>query len=660
MSSGVFRKMAVTNIRSNRRFYVPFLLTVLLVTAMFYNMCSVSRNPAFLENGTMEMILEFGVVLLAIFSGIFVFYTNSFLMKRRKRELGLYHILGLEKRHITKILVHETLMMGVAGIFGGLLAGLLLDRLMFLIILKIYHYPVTVSHHISWFAVRTTLILFAAVFLLLLVSNVASIRKSSAIELLRSEHAGEREPKTKWITAIIGFLLVGSGYYIAITTDNILDALTLLFVAVFLVMIGTYFLFLAGSIAVLKLLRKRKNYYYRTNHFVAVSGMIYRMKRNAVGLANICILSTGVLLVISTTVCLYAGMKEIMQQRYLSDIAAFYGDRTAQESAALEELVRTTAREQGVTLENERSYESISIAFLAKDGELSTDQEKTGGAVLTMDDVMSVTVISAQTYERMTGETLALNENEVAVHHVRDTFDESFLMLGAQYTVAKELDSFPIANKMENQINNWMSLVVSSDEKLYEIDRAQKAAFELPSQLGYQLLFDVDGSDEETIAFYRLLEKRIAEKSLAKPYLECRLLQIDQAYELYGSTLFLGIYLGALFLMATVLIIYYKQIIEGYEDRDRYVIMKKVGMDEREVRRSIRSQILIMFFLPLCTALLHCLAAFQLMTQILKAFYMTDAVLFAGVTAAVAGVFALGYVLIFAVTARRYYHIVNE
>ncbi len=656
MRRGLFRTMAWTNIRNNRQFYLPFLLTVILMTAMFYSMCSVSRNPAFTEEAAIAMVLSFGVYVIGIFALIFIFYTNSFLMKRRKRELGLYHILGLEKRHIAGIMTWETLILAFAGIAGGVAAGLLLDRLMFLIILKVFHYPISVAYHIESFALRTTPLVFAGIFVLVMFYNVHAIRRASAIELLKSENTGEREPKTRWFLALLGLVCMAAGYYIAVTTDNVMDALTMLFIAVLLVMAGTYLLFLTGSIALLKMLKKRKNYYYRTNHFVAVSGMIYRMKQNAVGLANICILSTGVLLVVSTTVSLYAGMKDIAATRFPTELAFTFYESSPQQNDAMEKLAAETAREVDSSFENYQAYQSLSVTFLKRENELLPDSAAEDRAAVSYDDLAAVTFISAETYARMTGGTLSLADNEAAVYHAKGTLADSFRLMGEEFTIAASLDEFPVSNMMANTVPCWFCIVVSSDERLAKIDRLQKETFDYPSDMQYEIQFDVAGGEEEAGVLYDRILSKLEEAEGVPQYLaESRL----SSYLMYGSMLFLGIYLGTLFLMATVLIIYYKQIIEGYEDRGRYEIMKKVGMDKREIKRSIKSQILILFFLPLGTALIHCAAAFPLMRQILQAFYMNNTLLFAEVTAVAAGIFSICYVCVYSITARSYYHIVS-
>lgn len=659
MSRQIFRTMAVTNIRKNHRFYIPFLLTIVLTSAMFCNMCGISRNPAFTENNSVAMVLQFGVVIIGLFGGIFVFYTNSFLMKRRKKELGLYHILGMEKRHISRVLVWETVILAATGIVGGMAAGLLLDRLMFLIILKIYHYPVSVAYQVQPYALWMTCAVFGAIFLLVLLSNIRQIKRTSAIELLKSEHNGEREPKAKRILAAAGVICLGIGYYIAITTDNISEALTMFLVAVLLVLFGTYCLFLAGSITILKLLKKNKNYYYRTNHFVAVSGMIYRMKQNAVGLANICILSTGVLLVISTTVSLYASMQDILDTRFPTEISVNYDDnRSKEENERLEELIHTISEEEGAALLNYRAYTKLEVAVSREGSEFGARDPQ---VVSSFQGIAALTFVTAQMYAQVTGRELALQDHEVAVYSDKGELPETFTLFGEAYKVKERLVDFPVGNTYAHFVPYWFTVVVDSEEELEHIFELQEEKYkEYASKMKFEINFDVEGGEEAAVAFYEHLRTALYDAAdMRLPGIECKYLNRDDAYTTFGSMLFLGIYLGLLFLMATVLIIYYKQIMEGYEDRDRYVIMQKVGMDKQEVKRSIKSQILILFFLPLGTALVHCLAAFPLMNRILQAFNMNNMRLFAGVTAVVAAVFTMGYIFVYAITARTYYHIVS-
>ncbi len=659
MRRGLYRAMALVNIRSGRRFYLPFLFTILMTVSMFYSMCSISRNPAFAKNSTVPGILRFGVVVLGLFSFVFLFYTNSFLMKRRKRELGLYSILGLEKRHITRILAWETGLLAFAGIAGGLALGLLLDRLMFLVILWMFQYPVSTSYQVFPEAISATFAAFAGLFALIFLWNVYSIRRSSAIELLNSKSAGEREPRGKGLLTLLGVLFLGVGYYLALSVTNLVTALNTLFLAVILVMLGTYCLFVAGCTAVLKILRKWRNYYYRTNHFVAVSGLIYRMKQNAVGLANICILSTGVLLILSTTVCLYAGIQEILEERFPKEISVQYDSSTVQENAALEQLIRQTAAQRQAELQDLQGYRSITVVVERQmDAFVSLDEQATK-----WENLAALNFVTAQDYQKLSGETVDLQKGEVAVYTAKGEPLSGFSFAGESFHVRRELAGFPIENKFAYMAAGWHNIVVADDAALEHIDELQKSIYQgtAASGLEYILSFNVKGGEEAALAFDRALKDALQEHAdtVKLPSVNCRYQFREDVHGLYGSMLFLGIYLGVIFLSATVLIIYYKQISEGYEDRERYVIMQNVGMDRREIRQSINSQVRLMFFLPLMTALVHCTAAFHIMRLVMTGFYMNNVRLFAEVTLIVAGVFTVGYLLVFLVTSRTYYRIVS-
>lgn len=648
--------MARTNMRNSRKFYLPYLLTIILTVAMYCNMCSVSINSAFTQEAAAEVILQFGTVVVAIFSVIFIFYTNSFLIKRRKQELGLYHILGLEKRHVARILAWEVFYIAFAGILGGIAAGLLIDRLMFLIILKIVDYASGVSYRIEPKVFSQTATVFAGIFILVFLYDVISIRRSSAIELLGSRRAGEKEPKARWLIVLAGFGCLGYGYYLANTVETIPTALNVLFFAVVLVMIGTYCLFLCGSVAILKFLRRRKGYYYRTNHFVAVSGLIYRMKQNAVGFANICILSTGVLLVVSTTVCLYAGMNDMVRTRYPKELNLSMNHAGEQDVAQVEKTIQKTAEKLGIAVNDLLVYDHLDVSFLLKENELSADMD--GSGMISFDNVAAASFFTADTYAHMTGEKLALSDREVAVYHLPKELSGEFRILGETYTVAAELDDFPVKNEMEHIIKNWMQIVVKDEAALADIFRAQQEQYDMASEMEMNAEWNVDNGAEAADQLSGALIEAFS-KTAGNLNVTSRYWFSDGLKSMNGSMLFLGIYLGVLFLTVTVLIIYYKQIIEGYEDRERFVIMQKVGMDRKDVKRAIRSQILILFYLPLGTALVHCVAAFHLMLKIMEAFYMNNARLFAGVTAVVAGIFSIGYVMVFVITSRAYYQIVS-
>lgn len=659
MRKGFFPRLALSGIRKNRSIYYPYILTAVLTTAMMYIIGSLQQISTD-YSGTLAFSLQLGIVVTSVFSVVFLFYTNSFLMRRRKKEFGLYNILGMEKRHLARLIFWETALMLAVSLTLGLAVGVLLDKLMHLVLSRLVGQAVSLTFAVSPGSMRYTAALISITFALILLNSVRQVYVARPVELLRSAEVGEREPKARWLLGLLGLISLGTGYWLSATVKDAGMMILFFFVAVLLVIAGTYLLFTSGSITLLKALRKNRRYYYKPDHFISVSGMIYRMKQNAVGLANICILSTGVLLVLSTTVSLYAGMKDIADTRFPTELAFTFYESSPQQNAAMEKMVEETAAELDVSFENYQAYQSLSVTFLKRENELLPDSAVEDRASVSYDDLAAVTFISAETYARMTGGTLSLADNETAVYHAKGTLADSFRLMGEEFTIAADLDEFPVSNMMANTVPCWFCIVVSSDERLAEIDRLQKETFDYSSDMQYKIQFDVSGGEEEASALYDHILSKLEEAEGVPRYLtESRYEFRQSSYLMYGSMLFLGIYLGSLFLMATVLIIYYKQIIEGYEDRGRYEIMKKVGMDKREIKRSIKSQILILFFLPLGTALIHCVVAFPLMRQILQAFYMNNTLLFAGVTAVVAGIFSICYVCVYSITARSYYHIVS-
>lgn len=421
MRKNFYLRLALGNIRKNGKFYLPFLLTCIAAAAMFFNMCSIYTNETLTSRQDAQMILGLGVIVIALFSAIFLFYTNSFLIKRRKKELALYNIFGMEKRHIGRMLVWEKVVTAVISIGGGLLTGILFDRLMFLILLKTLHLE-QVKYHLSSRPVLMTLALFTVIFLLILITDIARIQRSRPAELLQGASAGEREPKSRKILAVAGAVSLAAGYGLALGSKGIY-AFLMFFVAVIFVIIGTYCLFTAGSVAILKGVKKRENYYYKPNHFISVSGMIYRMKQNAVGLANICVLSTVVLVMLSSTVSLYVGVSDIVKQNYPYDISGAYPEGGQVEAA--EEMNRI-ASEMNLEIENYSSYETLSVTFV-KDG---TAFERSDLDNASMNNVAVLIFMDSHSYLNLTGQKTDLAQDEVLVWNSSSVKKKSRLEAG--------------------------------------------------------------------------------------------------------------------------------------------------------------------------------------------------------------------------------------
>ena len=642
-----FPRLALVNLVRNSRYYGPYLLSCGALAAMYYILRFLTWNEVIQTvrgAAYLQVMMSIGCFVVALFSTVLLLYANSFVMKRRQKELGLYNILGLEKRHIAALCFWETLLSAAVVIPGGIAAGILLSKLILLLLLKLVQIPAQFGFSVSVRGVGETAALLGVLFLLALLWNLLRLGQSRPIELLHSDSAGEREPKTKRLLAVLGLAALLGGYAIALTTRNPVNALMLFFVAVILVMLGTYCLFTAGSIALLKRLRANKGFYYQTRHFTAISGLLYRMKQNAVGLANICILACMVLVTVSGTLCLYLGAEKSLDGRYPDDILVTQTLKDDTDPAATLDLVQRTVADAGRQMADLRYETSASFHARYSGNTLLTDMSQSG--LLT-----EITVLTAEEYSRLTGETVALGENQVLAYADGDfQLPETFFYEyeEAPIQVKARLDSFPAGDSAIVTNEVMLGLVADGTlaEHLMNTDLARRT---------FRIHLNTDGADSEKLA----CAKAVLAVSDGRYGVASRQEMAEEFYAMYGGFLFLGIFLGLLFLMATVLIIYYKQVSEGYEDQRRYQIMQQVGMSRREVGTSIRGQILLVFFLPLLTAGLHILAAFPMLCRILELFGLHEVGMFALCTAGTLAVFAAVYALVYGLTARTYERIVG-
>ena len=666
MNKGMYTKLAITNIKNNRQFYFPYLLTGIITVAMFYIMCALESNPGIQSMPgakDLGLILRLGIGVIGIFAVIFLFYTNSFIIKRRKKELGIYNILGMEKRHIAKILSKEAFFTAIIAIGGGLVTGVLFHKLACMLLYRMIGFNGGITFSFSKKGVMITAILFAIVYLLTYIYDLFQVQLANPIELLQSGNKGEREPKTKAIMAVLGVLCLGTGYFIAITTKNPIKALTLFFVAVILVIIGTYLLFTAGSIALLKILRRNKGYYYQTKHFTSVSGMIYRMKQNAVGLANICILSTMVLVAVSTTVSLYVGIEDIMKERYPNEIhiSAYY-DTGAPAEDSIAPIVEKSVKESGRKIRHEEDYLELYFAAIKDQGQYSLDKEKvktagnrvSGFVVLTREDCK----------KKYNEEIPELAENEVALFTIKKTDMDTLVLENRSYHV-KEIKQFQNTEDFEtiaDIMDEYYYVIVNDVQDMERLWQLQKDIYqENSSSISRQVRLDIDGDSEQKKECFENIKTALEpEQAKARILIDSRQSNLDEFYQIYGGFLFLGLFLGILFLMITVLIIFYKQISEGYDDKERFSIMEKVGMSNDEVKATIRSQVRTVFFLPILMAAIHVGMAFPMIKRLLSLFGLSNTALFAGCMAGTILVFALIYLLVFLKTSKTYYKIVGE
>ena len=642
--SSFFPKLAFVNLVRNRRYYGPYLLSCGTLAAMYYILRFLTWNEVLQTvrgARTLQGMMSMGCGVTALFSAVILLYANSFVMKRRQRELGLYSILGLEKRHIALLCTWEVLLCAAVAIPGGIAAGILLSKLILLLLLKLVRVPVTFGFSVSLQGIGETAALMGLLFLAALLWNLLRISRTRPIELLHSDRAGEREPKTKRLLAVLGIAALLGGYGIALLTENPTDALLMFFVAVILVMIGTYCLFTAGSIALLKGLRANKGFYYQTRHFTAVSGLLYRMKQNAVGLANICILACMVLVTVSGTLCLYLGAEKALDSRYPDDILVTQMLKDGADPAATVELVQKTVAASGQQMQNPR-YEAFFLANYSGNTLLS-NLDSSGTAT-------EVTFLTLAEYQRLTGKTADLGENEALVCTDGLTLPDDFYFENIPLHVKARLDTFPAGSIPSDGTEDIAALGLVADDDF----AARLADMDLVSK-SLRLRFDLDGTDAEKL---NCAEALLAVSDGAFSVRSHQDMAVE-FYTMYGGFLFLGIFLGLLFLLATVLIIYYKQVSEGYEDQRRYQIMQQVGMSPGEVALSIQGQILLVFFLPLLAAGLHILVAFPMICRILELFSLCDTRLFALCTAGTLAAFAAVYAMVYGLTARTYERIVG-
>ena len=679
MRKSLYPRLAAQSLKLNRRFFVPYILSLMGNVAAFYIMSALVNDPGVQDmtpgrtNGYyyVQMMMSMGMFVAFVFSVIFVFYINGFLMKQRKRELGLYNILGMGKNHIAALMLLEGLYVGVIGIAGGLAVGMLLHKLVTLLLYRALDFGVPLGFYISWKGLTETAILFAGLIAATVLVNLVKIQVSRPIELLRGGNVGEREPKTRWLMTLLGILTLGGGYFIAVRTSSGVEAIAFYFLAVFLVIIGTYCLFTAVSVFVLKALRRNKKFYYRTGPFISVSGMLYRMKQNAVGLANICILCTMVMVMISGTLSLWLGTEDISRRLYPSDLQIHVAYHLDEEDPFNAPAMLTDAENyinsEGVTVTGERTMATLSFGVgLDADGVFHTNTWA--------DQIVSiyrVDVLTASAYADLTGETVNLQSDEVMVYGTglstlefrwdnRDDGEEKHP--ATVFQVVRNLRESPWFSP---QISNQMCLIVADESVLTEIYQAQLAAYgEEASLLDWYAYLDLDCTDEEC-------------QRLTEDYWEGNKTDYgagrweymswnssgqgrSELYGLAGGFLFLGLFLGFIFLMATVLIIYYKQISEGYEDKRRFEIMQKVGLSREEVRTAIRSQVLMVFFLPIVVAAIHIAFDFNMVEKLLTLFYLHDTALTALCTLGTLLVFFLVYGVVYLLTARTYYKIVER
>lgn len=630
---------------------------------MYYMVSSLSMNPNMMNmigGDVMQQILSLGIYVITVFAVIFLFYTNSFLIKRRKREFGLFNILGMEKKHLSIVIALESMIVFLVSMVLGIGIGILLDKAFYLLIAKMLNASIALGFYISYQSIVNSIILFLIIFVLMYLFSLIQINLSNPIELLHGDQHGEKEPKTKWLLALIGLICLGTGYYMSVSIQDPVTAFAFFMVAVILVVIGTYMLFTAGSIVILKLLRKNKRYYYKTNHFISVSNMIYRMKQNAVGLGNICILSTMVLVMLSTTISLWVGMNDIIETRFPRDITVSINSVDSNQALYTIDDMNYAIEQAGIQTEDELVYRTLSVSAFNQGNTYTFGNEN-----MSLQDISNVVVlyfITLDDYNRTEGTNVSLAPDEVLVFPSGKQFDHKTIDIASNtFKVKGILDSIKADSNYSANLQNSMFVVVDSMDTMFMIDDLQKQAYgDNASYIHTSYDFNLSKSEEMSV-------KEATDALIANYPGDTTYMMVDTQegnYEdllsLYASFLFIGIFLSFLFIMATVLIMYYKQITEGYEDKKRFEIMQKVGLNKREVKKTINSQVLTVFFLPLVVAAIHIVFAFPMIEKMLRLLYLDNTNLYIMTTVICFGVFALVYVLIYFLTSKVYYGIVRN
>ena len=673
MRRGFYLKLAAEGISKNRKFYFPYILTCICMVMMFYIVAYLSMSADFsavFGGDMLQSMLGFGVFVIAIFSLIFLYYTNSFLIRRRQKEFGLYNILGMGKRNLVKILLWENILTALFSIGAGLVSGILFSKLAEMAAMKILGGKTGFMIHVAFQPIVWSVLLFFAIFLLIMFRMVFSIFRLRPVEMLRSESTGEKPPKANWLLALLGAVLLGSAYYMAVAVLDPMTAMVLFFLAVVMVILATYFLFIAGSVVLCRLLQKKKNYYYKTKHFVSLSSMIYRMKRNGAGLASICILSTMVLVTVSSTICLFVQAEDGVNKRYPQDIfmrlgtaggTALNEEDTAPYINAVEEILA----EHGEAAENLQDYRMYSMDVYQDGADFQIDLNQVSQIGMGNGEIRSVYVIRLEDYNTISGSSAELGDNEVFIYPYKMNYDYDtvdFEGLGTWKAEKLDTEPFCIGEADANALGSLFLVVkdISVMDQMCEV-KNESLAGEWTSSIQRCYGFDLACGDEKQSEIYNgIMERFTSMDSGVSCYTESKAQSRAEYVALFGGLFFLGILLGAVFLFGTVLIMYYKQISEGYEDQNRFDILMKVGMSRKEVKQSINSQVLTVFFLPLIAAGVHMAFAFPLISRILKLITMrTDENVFLLVTVCCYLVFALFYVIVYWVTSKSYYTIVS-
>lgn len=665
MNRRIYSKLALTNLKKNQKIYIPYLLTLIGSMLFYYILTSLGSNPliynvdtgkaAFKGADALCPILQSGSFVASFFAFIFLLYANSFVLKHQKKQLGLYRVLGMERRHIIRIIFLETFMTFAIGLMAAIFLGILFDKLMLVLLFQIIHQPMPEGFSININALYKTLVLTFGLAVLILLRGVCSILRTKDIDLLKSEQQGEKEPKNRLLLAAIGLILLGCGYYYALTSQGVNQAISHFFPAALCVILGTYALFTAGSIAILKLLKKNKRYYYTTRHFISLSGMLYRMKQNAAGLATICILSAAAIVVISAGVCLYSNGNRSINEQFPRSVQILTSNEQEGNIEILQDALNTTAKQCNTTLHNLIYCRYANGVFDLNNNELSW---KDSLSYTNIESIPDTYVLTLEEYNRFNSTSETLAENEILLYGSEKIFEYDTLIFdGRTYQVKKTADHSCLTYIADYSMTLFSKLlIVVPDEETFAKFTPDEYSFcSTISYLGFDTNASEDTVNNFTEKLSSALDRQNIQHEITLKYEEERYF-----YSTYGGLFFVGILLGILFLICTVMIIYYKQISEGYDDRERFLIMQKVGLSKKEIRQSIHSQVMLLFFLPLITAIIHSAVALNIVADCLRLVIIVHMPTFVASVAITCVLFSICYGVVYKITSKEYYLIVNE
>lgn len=655
MGKNLYVKLATTNIKKGKDINLPYMIAITIIVATYYLVVAMLHNKGLNDipnSGALVRCFEMANSIICIIAFIFMIYINSFLIKKRLKEFGLYNILGLEKKHIIYVMIIENLIIFGLAILSGLILGTVFGKLIFMILLKVCHTTNSSRFLLSVEPYIQTFVLFGITFIVCSIFNVITILRNKTIDLLHSDKYGEKKIKGMVFFTIVGIVLMVAAYYIANTTKNYVQAIQIFFPTVIMVIVATYLLFMTGSIVLLNLLKKNKKFYYKTNNFISTSSLIYRMKQNAVGLANICILSTMVIVTAAGCVSLYCGQETIIKQFNPFDLTI-----NKQADTITEDIIRQTASKNNVTIVDYLVFDSLDGGFIVN-GNATEKLNDKNITTTSLGDMYDFVAISAEEYNKVCNTNIQLDSNHVVLASRNDMsmFTQEMNVEGTTYQVDDILTDSPLLTCKNSNLDQAIYIICANeDEAVTFTNLAYDNPYDEANEITSTQYINYEGENNDRLLFAQEVSDMSSQKSLVASVDTYRV----QAYGTYGGILFIGVFFIIIFITITILIIYFKQVTEGFDDRERFVILQKVGMDTKMVKQAINRQIIIVFFLPLIMALIHLLAASNIIKSMMTAFYMVDIALILKCIVATSAIFAVIYILVYKVTAKTYFKIVK-